>query len=142
LAALKGAPADVSTDITRFLSVLTKRTTAESGKVQATTIAARVNVWASSDVMDSCPYLTEKRAAPLHHARHTLRFELHLVYVGACMRQLLFRLANERTETIIFIQNHLDRNTLPSTGGDGGVFLRALAEVAVENEQRDVEGGV
>jgi hypothetical protein len=61
---------------------------------------------------------------------------------GRVCAKLLFRLANERTETIIFIQNYLDRNTLPSTGGDWGVFLRALAEVAVENEQRDVEGGV
>jgi Na+/H+ antiporter NhaD/arsenite permease-like protein len=75
----------VSTDITRLLSALTKRTTDEISK--AATIAARVNVWASSDVIDAEPTLAAMRAAPPHHARHTLRFELHLVYVGACMRQ-------------------------------------------------------
>jgi hypothetical protein len=43
----------VSTDITRFLTVLTVRTTDESGKVQVASIAARVNIWDISDVMDA-----------------------------------------------------------------------------------------
>jgi hypothetical protein len=42
----------------------------------------------------------------------------------------------------VFIQNCLDQNTLPSAGGDWEVIFRTLAEVAVENEQRDVEGGI
>jgi hypothetical protein len=74
----------MSTDITHFLSFLTKRTTDESGKVQVATIAARVNIWAISDVMDAHPNLAAMRAAPPHHARHKLRFNLH-VYVGACV---------------------------------------------------------
>jgi hypothetical protein len=75
----------VSTDIIRFRSVLTKRTTDESGKVQVATIAARVNIWASSDVMGAYTNLAAVRAAPFYHARHKLRFELQLVYVGACV---------------------------------------------------------
>jgi hypothetical protein len=43
---------------------------------------------------------------------------------------------------MVFIQNYLDCNTLPDTGGDWGVFLRTLEEVLVESEQRDVEIGV
>jgi hypothetical protein len=39
-------------------------------------------------------------------------------------------------------QNCLDRNTLSSTGGGRKVLFHTLEEVAVENEQRDVEGGV
>jgi hypothetical protein len=38
----------VITAITRFLSVLTSRTTDEIGKVQVATIVARVNIWAPS----------------------------------------------------------------------------------------------
>jgi hypothetical protein len=74
-----------STDINRFLSVFTMRTTDESGKVQVATIAAHVNIWAISDVMDAYPNLVAMRAAPSHHARLKLRFELPLVYVGACV---------------------------------------------------------
>jgi hypothetical protein len=47
----------------------------------------------------------------------------------------------ERAETMLSIQSHLDRNTLPSTGGDWELLFCTLEEVAVENEQRDVEGG-
>jgi hypothetical protein len=72
-----------STAITRFLSVLTVRTADENFKAQLATIAARVNFWASSDAMD--PTLAAKRAVPPHHARHKLRFELQLVYVGECV---------------------------------------------------------
>jgi hypothetical protein len=43
---------------------------------------------------------------------------------------------------MVFTQNHLERNTLPSAGGDWVEFFRTLEEIAVENEQRDVEGGV
>jgi hypothetical protein len=45
----------VSTAITCFLSVLTLRTNDESGKVQVATIAACVNIWDSSDVIDAYP---------------------------------------------------------------------------------------
>jgi acetoin utilization deacetylase AcuC-like enzyme len=73
----------VSTAITRFLSVLTIRTTDESSKVAS--IAAGANVWASSDVMDAYPNLAAMCAAPPHHARHKLRFKWQLVYVGVCV---------------------------------------------------------
>jgi hypothetical protein len=56
--------------------------------------------------------------------------------------ELRFGLVIEHAETMLFMQNHLDQNTLPSTGGDWEVFFRTPGEVAVENEQRDVEGGV
>jgi hypothetical protein len=75
----------VSTAITHFLSVLTIRTTDESGKVQAATIAARVIIWASSDVMDEYPNLASMCTAPPQYARHKLRFNLQLIYVGMCV---------------------------------------------------------
>jgi hypothetical protein len=56
--------------------------------------------------------------------------------------KLRFRLVSERAETVAFMQNCLERNTLPSSGGDWEVFFRTLEEVVVKNEQRDVEGGV
>jgi hypothetical protein len=55
--------------------------------------------------------------------------------------KLRFRLFVKPAEAMVFIQNYLD-GTLPSIGGDWKVFLRTLEKVAVENEQRDVEGGV
>jgi hypothetical protein len=56
--------------------------------------------------------------------------------------KLRFRPVIARTETIVFIQNYFDRNTLPSTGGGWKVLSHTLEEVAVENEQRDIEDGV
>jgi hypothetical protein len=57
--------------------------------------------------------------------------------------KLQLRLVIECAEVMVFIQKpELDRNTQPRTGGDRGVILCTLEEVAVENEQRDVEGGV
>jgi hypothetical protein len=53
-----------------------------------------------------------------------------------------YRLVIERVEMKVFKQNHLDRNTLPSTGGDWEVLSHTLEEVAGENEQRDAEVGV
>jgi hypothetical protein len=42
---------------------------------------------------------------------------------------------------MVLIQN-LELKPLPSTGSDWEVFFRALQEVSVKNEQRDVEGDV
>jgi hypothetical protein len=55
--------------------------------------------------------------------------------------KLRFRQAIQSAETMIFMKNYLDQNTLPSTGGDWELFFRTLEEVAEENEQRDVESG-
>jgi hypothetical protein len=54
----------------------------------------------------------------------------------------VIRLVIDSAETMAFIQNCLDRNTLPSTGGDWEVLSRTLEEASVENEQRDVKGVV
>jgi hypothetical protein len=63
------------------------------------------------------------------------------VWERVCTK-LRFRLVFARTEIIVCIQNYLDRNTLPNTGGGWKVLFHTLEEVSVENEQRDVEGGV
>jgi hypothetical protein len=64
------------------------------------------------------------------------------VWERVCTK-LRSRLANEHAETLAFIiQNYSDHNTLPSTGKAWEVSNRTLKEVAVENEQRDVEGGI
>jgi hypothetical protein len=60
------------------------RTTNERGQFQVAIIAARVNIWASCDMMDAYPILAATRVAPPRHARHNLLFELLLVYVEAC----------------------------------------------------------
>jgi hypothetical protein len=75
----------VSNAITLFLSVLISRTSDEIGKVQVATIAARVNIWASSDAMNEYPHLAATCAVTPHHARHKLRFGLQIFYVGACV---------------------------------------------------------
>jgi hypothetical protein len=92
--------------------------------------------------MDSYPNLALPRAAPPHHAHHKLRFDLQLALWERVCTKLRVRLVIKSAETIVFIQNYLSRNTLPSTGGDWEVSFRTLEGVAVENEQRDVEGGV
>jgi hypothetical protein len=46
-------PLGLSAGVTRFLPAITSLTVDESGMVQVTTLAARVNIWASSDVMDA-----------------------------------------------------------------------------------------
>jgi hypothetical protein len=85
----------LSATITCYRSALTSRTSDESGKVQVATMAARVNVWASSererelvtssDAMYACLNLAATRTAPPYHARHMQRFRSQMVYVGACL---------------------------------------------------------
>jgi hypothetical protein len=127
----------VSTAITRFLSVLSVRTVDESGKVQVATIAARVNILVSSNMMGSYLNFAAIRPVPPHHARHKLRCECNWSMWERVYTKL--RLGYSLSVKRRWYSNYLDRHTLPSTGGDWEVFLRTLEEIAVD-EQGDVEG--